>query len=1732
MRRVDRALPGIVLLGAALAGILLGRPARGLDRPWIADVFFYWYEWDPKTEQGNWINGVHNTPLQGYYDSRTFRDNYSTLKTAAEWGITHHFIDYWGFPWKDEKGRRREKVVFEAAEALKKQGYDIAMGFYQDGKNFAMDVFAKNLTEHRDTEYWLREFAHSPLWPRLNGRPVQLVYGRNGRPVPTQDNDAYRRWLRKRYKTPDALNREWGTDIKGFDAVRLQYGARGPERADAVEFAFVAWRREWAKLDAVVQQRFGFPGIKASFDVGYTPFRNFGYLGLTRTFCGPHSYGGIFGPPAERDVERFIQAQVAKHYDSVFFDHFKNYYHDWDIRVPGFAYLPDPVNFDRFWTGALMRRSEALLHLSWNEWWEGSNLEPSREFGKKYCEKNLFYATLMKRCFPDIRSAWQRAPIAVLLNDYALRCGAADPDDLYRTITTLRRLNAPFDLFPDARATPAALERFKVIVAPACGQGFGRNDRREELLPMLLDWASKGGLLILSADAKSAEALGLRRSVPPPAAGPTRPGPDLNVFVDVGTDGDERFLASGYSGRENWGKLPAGTFGAGTEKTVRWVPGSERTTHFRFPSSPLRDHVLRLGGSAIWDNRVTVTVNGRRVGQFPIAPGENETAIAIPAEAIGGRPVAEVKLNYAAMHVPGRKDPKRFGGESRICNLALEWVQFSTADIPARNLEQRYRLPKAAVVFLDPVYGALKGQTAAAPYTAAPWLKWDGVGARVLSKYADGRPRGILVPRNRGRVLYVNGSFGDFSAAAETPRTDVAATDLQLWDALLAKLGKTPPDRYVSGAGLGGERLRTGTTDILPVYNYRGDAESAPPVPVRLSVPAGTWPLSEAVALSRDGERGPVPRQLSSGRRGDRWEATDTVRWCAVYAFVHAPAALDIPTMSGVPGETVTFPVTVRNLTDRPLSGTLRVTAGIPTVSGEARPFTCPAGKGKEVRVGLPVRIADSAEWGRKTVTVELDWGADEKACFFRPLIVQKLPELEFTPVLIGNLPGLQVRYPPAPSGLAPSIGGIRIVREHSQTAHSGTLAPGQTRTFALDGPAPGGTLRLRPGKLRFSYLAGTRRVWKKLDLLWPVLPEKLAAPNAQARALLLWNPTAMGIGPIALTARLPRDPGPWHIADDAGRPVPDQSVPEHRRVLFAGVAPAESARLYWLVPGKAPETPRTDLTWRVEGELGSGTGRVIVENAWFRVDLDEAAGGTVTRLVSKRTGRNYARNHSFDFNFGRFTKPGHPRPKVSTAQLIDEKKTRLSDGPHPLKLTRHGPLWVVVESLAILGATTCSTRYEFVAYQPMFRIIRRVRRSGGPAPEEVVVLDSDLEPNLLRKSSPGFAGISAPAPKCHYGWRYSDWVPPDITLLPARPGTDTEAITFHIVESQGIDRVRQGFWPANRPKVGPRATARIEYISRKTNSALLNVRVRLHTGWQLQGRRWFDTANRLRLKTINLPKDVRQAASSPVDWWCTAWPRRQCVSVQKDQVHDGSVSLRIGGRESPAPESVRLIEHRDGALLELPYGLVADGRTVVWRAPPEGPWPRRYHVYWAPADFPAPLPTSDWTRTAIVSFPFEESFAESGGWRFSGVVRREQAGRNGTPALFFDTPKGGPRIAICDKVLPEVDTAYRVRFTAKAEGDTPSLATNLYAGPGFDGPQTHTALKSDGAWHEYGIRLPPARFPPEHVPRFRFWVMPGDFRVWLDRVRIERAGPAAAPRRSASLEAPVESLPLPGESQ
>ncbi len=1018
--------------------------AQHLDRPIVGAVFFYWYEWDDEAEWGNWLGGVHNTPLYGYYDNRKVRDNFRSLLLAADWGLTHFFIDYWGHDWRGENNEPREMTVLKAAERVRALGYPIFIGYYQDGENFAMREFWRNIGERRDTYRWLRDYARSPAWTWLFGKPFQMVYARNGVPEVTIDHEGFQSWLRQRYGSIDKLNAEWGTNFRDFSEIRMNFNAVGFQRAMSIAYQYERWRRDWEKLEQLIRDEFGLPGLRVSFDVGYSPFRGFGFERFIRTFGGPHSYAGIFGQPHEQDAERFLQAMVAKKCGTVFFDHLKHRYFDWNIRVPGTAYPPEPHHFDRFWVGNLMRLVDGVLHLSWNEWWEGSNLEPSFEGGKRFCETNLLYSTIWQLTYRDGGRGAQDAEIGLLVNDWIFEHGGGDARDLYNAVQGLRSINAPFDIVLQSEATLENLKRYRVLIAPAGGVGFGFNGRVRLLPNQLLkferigdairEWLQLGGKMLIVSQGGIDELTkgllpdqlqtfgsrgrlpsqltnsqsgtgdmrqgtqGKRMNLSPAPRPSSRP---FNFFVDIGSPGDEIVLVQGFSHREDWGKLPKGAFGAGSQATIRWTPAvgnatvillptdkilaisegtppsmpkirSDRSTTLREVSHAL---VLRWHGSAIWQNSVRIFVNEQFVNEVKIDPGWRVYEAKLPASVIGDAGVIEVRFEFAEAHVPGEKEPQRFRGEQRVCNLALDWVQICTPDVPIGERKGVKWQPTELARFIGKVRHFAYTKQFRAPLRRRRAHLPEG---EVLSAYSDGIPRDLLLTFNSSLVprpsslLFVNGIFTD---------------DPRWWATVLEQVSKVPCGKFVrfdkgslpDHPDLMSAVLTAGTTRFLLVENRKGEIRR-----LSLTVPSvDKLPTAEVIALSHDGNRF-VPRPSS------RVPFFDSVRYYAVYQVVFAPVRLSMPKWVAFSGQRTNLPIRVQNLTDEPITVSLQIDAVVASIKGE--PVAVRLKPREQRQIALPVEVKPFADWGVKTVFVKGTWGVGhgtrKTAYWLRPLIV------------------------------------------------------------------------------------------------------------------------------------------------------------------------------------------------------------------------------------------------------------------------------------------------------------------------------------------------------------------------------------------------------------------------------------------------------------------------------------------------------------------------------------------------------------------------------------------------------------------------------------------------------------------------------------------------------------------------------------------------------------------------
>jgi hypothetical protein len=236
----------------------------------------------------------------------------------------------------------------------------------------------------------------------------------------------------------------------------------------------------------------------------------------------------------------------------------------------------------------------------------------------------------------------------------------------------------------------------------------------------------------------------------------------MNLFVDVGEKGDDQFLVDGLSGAENWGDLPPDAFGATDRKrTVRWITGLGDTTTFIVPFSPHREHVLRLEGSSLWPNHVTVSIDGLAAAELDLKSGDSTYEVKLPAEAVGGRRMGVLALKFARTNIPQELDPEHYK-DPRVCNLALDWVQLATSNLPLQR-EQNYKLPEEGVQFAAGGLPSLAGKQLTGPYVAHEALAPAG---RVLSvNTGDGTPRDMQVGA-RGNVLFVNGLFSGVSSPA------------------------------------------------------------------------------------------------------------------------------------------------------------------------------------------------------------------------------------------------------------------------------------------------------------------------------------------------------------------------------------------------------------------------------------------------------------------------------------------------------------------------------------------------------------------------------------------------------------------------------------------------------------------------------------------------------------------------------------------------------------------------------------------------------------------------------------------------------------------------------------------------------------------------------------------------------------------------------------------------------
>ncbi|MFH1919657.1 MAG: hypothetical protein ABIP48_07240, partial [Planctomycetota bacterium] len=759
--------------------------------------------------------------------------------------------------------------------------------------------------------------------------------------------------------------------------------------------------------------------------------------------------------------------------------------------------------------------------------------------------------------------------------------------------------------------------------------------------------------------------------------------------------------------------------------------------------------------------------------------------------------------------VPGKKAPERYPSEDRVCNLSLGALQWSTANVAADLKEPQYRLVDDSVRLTGPLFGPATKAAFPVPFQPRPHL--GGPGAEILTRMGIGKaPRDIVVPFGSSQVLYVNGSLAEI-------------TTEEYWLPVLARWGKVDFHRFAVGEHCMATRLHVGDTEFVVTFNE----EITEPREIAMSLPAKAVPLSEAAVLHRDGGAyEPLP--VTSDQAG--YKAHDRLGYYAVYQFAFSPVKIQTPELVLQPGQSSAFSCEVTNLTDSPVRGRVGAASVIPTISGDPVEIELNARETKKVL--LTIHAAPTVDWGKKTIYFELTF-AGRRAVVLRELVVQKPTEVELAGVIVqpGD-PQVELHVPANPYGQTAPLTGARLTFG-GQTIELPEIREGASSKISLPPldvrSAPQPTWEVE--KLRIDLgLPGARRTVER-EVFVRRTPKAYPRQSDATAVLVVSNARSNPLEQEPMTIALPKGFGPCGVRSQEGKPVPSQ-VDASGRLRFAATAPARSAEMFYVGPPEGEVATDLECT---AANLGTGTGTLEVTNSHLSVVLSEQAGGTVTRLRSEKTDRDYGRN-SFGVNYGAFSRYDPTKPPTNTVEYIHESKTRQEDSPGRIEVLSKGPAAVVARVRWADERVQVDQTYEFPAYKPYFIIRQRVKPIDLGGQQELVGLDAQFQPHRLTKSFPNFVGVVSGNEQPHFGWRTGAWVPDYATLM--APNEFDESISLVITRSRGLTGIRQGFWPAERPKPGKCEIARMELLADPATGCQLDAYVLVHQGHQIVAKR------------------------------------------------------------------------------------------------------------------------------------------------------------------------------------------------------------------------------------------------------------------------------------------------------
>jgi hypothetical protein len=497
----------------------------------IVGVYYYsWFHGDP-------YRHVAWTPEFRYDNVGNEAHIASVLKAMTDYGINQGSYSYW-----DNEGYLKTLGVhLRHLDALRRQGRACYFSPYLEPRTVDK-VLADPDAQKANADFiatFLEKYADHPNFCTVGGVPLINIYVTYYRPNET-DHD-FQAFLQKKYGTIAGIRAAWSSPDypeyavpkaelpQRLDTLTLRQAKPGTIAfADRQELRVQRLQQGWKSVIRRVRERTG-KDTRYTGDVSRTIVSPAEYMkGLTGMSW--YSFGYALTDPSRRP--RLI-SEMGKYTGTTFLNTISPGYVDRQQRWGGGRVERTPFLYPFAWVKAIQSQPDGIMILTHSEWFEGSIIDVTREYGRQQYETTELYSSAYRAAFRSLfAEKHRRKPILLVFNEwatYGIEANGKGLDHVYGYIKLLESLNLDFDILPESMLSPEQLADRDLVIVPNCGLSLapGHNE-------ILATWATNGGKLWADQSAwwRQQELPGL-----------------LYVDTPFGLDAHEAFVASCDEGR-------------------------------------------------------------------------------------------------------------------------------------------------------------------------------------------------------------------------------------------------------------------------------------------------------------------------------------------------------------------------------------------------------------------------------------------------------------------------------------------------------------------------------------------------------------------------------------------------------------------------------------------------------------------------------------------------------------------------------------------------------------------------------------------------------------------------------------------------------------------------------------------------------------------------------------------------------------------------------------------------------------------------------------------------------------------------------------------------------------------------------------------------------------------------------------------------------------------------------